>query len=1189
MPLSRRLLALTKANPFSLAATIFFGFLGGLLTILQAAWFSRAVSQVFLGGQTLVGVTVILRWLLLVILLRSILTWAGEVSAAALAVRIKDELRRRLFDKILRLGPVYARGERTGELSGALVEGVEALDAYFSRYLPQLVVSALVPLSILFFVFPDDPLSGLVLLLTGPLIPLFMYLIGKTAESLTRRQWDSLSRLGAHFLDSLQGLTTLKELGCSKDQAVSIDAASNRFRDMTLKVLRVTFLSALVLELVATISTAVVAVEVSLRLYYGQLGFQQALFLLLLAPEFYLPLRMLGLRFHAGMAGTSAARRIFEILDAAEVLPARIGGVATSYAKLHGLRIADVSYTFPGEKQPLLKNIDLSIKAGDHVALVGPSGAGKSTLIALLLGFIQPDCGQISLDPDTSLPEQIAWVPQSPHLFHASIAANLRLGKADASQNELEAAARAAHLDAFIQSLPVGYETVIGEDGARLSGGEAQRLALARAFLRNSPILILDEPTSSLDPANEALLEDSIHRLMQGRTIITIAHRLNTVFQADKIFVMEKGSIVQVGDHLSLLASGGLYSRLVDGSVNLEHGDLNFQPQPVETKANEELPHPTIMDVDGIPGKQVSAVSVLLRLLGFLRGSWGWVALSVLLGSLTIGGNIGLMGTSTFLISIAALQPQFGALQLPIVSVRFFGLTRGIFRYAERLVTHRVTFTLLAQLRAWFYRALEPLAPARLLHYRSGDLLARIIADVDVLEDFYVRVIAPPFTAAVIAAVMFIYFGRYDLHLALTHFGFMVALGLVLPLFSGWLNRRHGAEVITRRASIHSLLVDGLHGLPDLLAFSQATDYYAQIDQAGKSYGHAQLRLARVTGLTSGSTVFLVNLGMLAVLALTIPLVDSGKVAPVMLAALAIMALASFEAVMPIPLATQNLSSGLQAARRLLEVVDTPAEVVDWAEANLSVPARPSIQFKGLHFTYPGANRPALSGFNLDLPPGKRVAIVGPSGAGKSTLSNLLLRFLDYRHGEIWLDGQDLHKYPQEEVRRLVSVASQRNHFFNTTIRRNMLLANTDAGEVEMRQAARQAHIDEFICGLPNGYDTRIGEGGLRLSGGELQRLVLARAYLKDAPILLLDEPAANLDPLTEAQILETLFSTSRDQTLILITHRLARLEGVDEILVLNQGRVVERGTFRDLLAARGLFRQLWEQERRLILDKFDT
>ena len=318
MSITRRLLALARDSRLALAATILAGFLAGLLTIGQASALSQVVARVFLGGQTLPDVTGLLQLILIIVFLRAVLAWGSEVSANAVAVRVKSDLRQRLFDKILRLGPAYTRGERTGELVNAAVEGVEALDAYFSQYLPQLVIAALVPLSILFFVFPQDPLSGLILLLTAPLIPVFMYLIGKTAEALTKRQWDTLSRLSAHFFDSLQGLTTLKELGQSKAQARSIADASNRFRDITLDVLRVTFLSALVLELVATVSTALVAVEVGLRLLYGQMAFQPALFLLLLAPEFYIPLRMLGLRFHAGMSGTSAARRIYEILDIRE-------------------------------------------------------------------------------------------------------------------------------------------------------------------------------------------------------------------------------------------------------------------------------------------------------------------------------------------------------------------------------------------------------------------------------------------------------------------------------------------------------------------------------------------------------------------------------------------------------------------------------------------------------------------------------------------------------------------------------------------------------------------------------------------------------------------------------------------------------------------------------------------------------
>ena len=537
MRLSRRLLNLARDSRLALAATILTGFLAGLLTIGQASALSQVIDRVFLGGQALPDVAALLRVILIIVLLRALLAWGSEVSANAVAVHVKNDLRQRLFDKILRLGPAYTRQERTGELVNAAVEGVEALDAYFSQYLPQLGIATLVPLSILFIVFPRDPLSGLILFLTAPLIPVFMYLIGKTGEALTKRQWDTLGRLSAHFYDSLQGLTTLKELGRSREQARSIAEASQRFRDITLGVLRVTFLSALVLELVATISTALVAVEVGLRLLAGGMTFQPALFLLLLAPEFYLPLRMLGLRFHAGMSGTSAARRIFEILDIEEQgVEIRAGQAAHSrsvgrdpllFSTLH---LSALSYTYPGETEPALNDISLEIHAGEHIALVGSSGAGKSTLAALLLRLIEPGSGGLSLDgePSTEIPLEtwrrlLAWVPQNPSLFQDTLAANLRLAKPEASSAELMEAARQAHLEQFIQALPDGYETRIGEEGARLSTGQAQRLALARAFLKDAPILILDEPTSSLDPQLERLVETSFHALLRGQAAAGLA------------------------------------------------------------------------------------------------------------------------------------------------------------------------------------------------------------------------------------------------------------------------------------------------------------------------------------------------------------------------------------------------------------------------------------------------------------------------------------------------------------------------------------------------------------------------------------------------------------------------------------------------------------------------------------------
>lgn len=575
---------------------------------------------------------------------------------------------------------------------------------------------------------------------------------------------------------------------------------------------------------------------------------------------------------------------------------------------------------------------------------------------------------------------------------------------------------------------------------------------------------------------------------------------------------------------------------------------------------------------------------VFLRLVRLAWPYRWWMALSVLLGFATVGSAIGLMATAAWIIARAALHPSIAVLNVAIVGVRFFGIARGVLRYLERVVSHQTTFRLLSRMRVWLYERIEPLAPARLSDYHSGDLLSRISADIDTLENFYVRVLAPPAVAVLVTLMMAIFFGVIDLRLALALVAYLAVTGIGVPLLTRRLGRSAGQSLVATRGELNAALLDGVQGLADLAAYGQQTRQIERVRALSERIHREQMHMARVGGLDAALGALLTGLAVITVLALAIPLVGEGRLGGVMLAVLALATISSFEAVLALPQAFQHLESNLAAARRLFDLVDASPAVVDPPDP-LPAPERCDLVVRDLRFRYAPGDPPALDGVSFTLPQGGKLAIVGASGAGKSTLVNLLMRFWDYDEGSITLGGQELRCMRQDDVRAQFAVVRQDTHLFSGTIRDNLLLARPDASEQDLIAAAQQAQLDTFIRSLPQGYDTWIGEQGLALSGGERQRLAIARAVLKNAPILVLDEATANLDAVTEQAVMAAITHAMRDRTTLMITHRLVRLEDVDEILVLAAGRVVERGRHADLLAREGVYHHLWDLQRQELLE----
>ncbi len=1168
-PIDPRLLHYARATRLFLAAVVALGLVGALLVIAQAMLIAEIVVGGFEGGLTVTALRTPLLLLAAVALGRALVAWLTELAAHRASAAVKSELRGRLLERAARLGPDWLTGQRTGSLVALATRGIDALDDYFARYLPQLGLAVVVPVAVLARIVTEDWVSAAIIVVTLPLIPLFMILIGWATQSRMDRQWQLLSRLSGHFLDVVAGLPTLKVFGRAKAQAESIRTITSDYRRATLRTLRIAFLSSFALELLATLSVALVAVTIGMRLVHGELDLYTGLVVLILAPEAYLPIRQVGAQYHAAAEGLSAAEEIFTVLETEP----RASGTQDVPDTLR-LELAGVTVRHEGRAEPSLDAASLTVEPGETVALVGPSGVGKSTLLNVLLGFAVPAEGHVRVGGrdlgDLDLERwrgRIAWVPQRPHLFADTIAENVRLARPDADDEAVLTALRDAGAYDFVAALPDGVRTALGEDGAGLSAGQRQRLALARAFLADRPVLLLDEPTASLDGESEAGIVDAVRRLAAGRTVLLVVHRPALLAVADRVVTLEPRTGGPAEPYAKALAGVAAPGPAI--------------PEPLAGGELLDTRRAGAADPLGTTGSRSG--QVLARVREAAGAQRGRLTLALLLGSLAVGSAVGLMAVSGWLISRASEEPPVMYLMMAVTATRAFGIGRAVFRYAERLVSHDAVLKLLAELRVAVYRGLERIAPGGLRTTRRGDLLSRLVADVDALQDYWLRWLLPVGTAVVVGTAAAGFTGWL-----LPEAGVILAVGLLVagvgvPLVSGACARRTERQLAPARAALATRVADLLGSTAELTVAGALPARQTRLRAADTLLTRIASRAAAATALGGGLSALVCGLTVVAAATVAVPAVQDGRLSGVALAVVVLTPLAAFEAVTGLPLAVQYRQRVARSAERVFEVLDASVPVRE-PEAPAEEPASPfPLEVRGLSARYPGARHDALASLDLTLTPGRRIAVVGPSGSGKTTLAQVLLRFLDASSGTYRLGGVEASALDSDTVRRSVGLCAQDAHVFDSSIRENLRLARPGATDAELRDALSRARLLDWVLALPEKLDTPVGEHGARLSGGQRQRLALARALLAGFPVLVLDEPAEHLDLPTADALTADLLDATRGCATVLITHRLTGLDTVDEVLVLDAGRVVQRGPYAELATEDGPLRRMLERERETV------
>lgn len=1114
------------------------------------------------------------------------------------AERVKLGLRSQLYRKMLSLGPSYAQHVRTSDVVQLTGEGVDQVQSFFELFLPQLGFAILAPLTLFTVIAPINMPTAVTLLVCAPLIVIIVGLIAMRTAKTFRKYWGKYTDMGAVFLDDLQGLETLKTFDADERAAEKMNREAEEFRVMTMRVLQIQLRSLTAMDVVAYGGAAAgIFVAVWQFMHGGNqafgdllvseprladplLGLSGVLFVILMAFDFFLPLRQLGSYFHVAMNGMTSSKRIFALLD----VPGPTYGTQTLPAAADlGVRAEALGFSYgDGNAKPALHDVTLTMPARSLTAIVGESGSGKSTLAALVAGELEGYTGSLRFVDggatvelrdcsEDALMRAVSIVGARSHLFAGTLRDNLLMAKPDATDEELRRALADAHILDFIDAQPDGLDMRIGQDAANLSGGQRQRVAVARALLRDTPIMIFDEATSSVDADSERLIMETVHKLAAHKTVLLITHRLADAVAADTIAVFADGRCVEHGSHDELVAADGTYATMFRAQTDVErvgkrtgHAGIRYAQsvaaQPTEqtrvTKgagpASSAIASMSTLDKSAKKDtpREMSTMRLVARLLGQVGSLRPLMIVACVFGTLGHVAATFLPVFGTMALFTAFGKPVWGmsagwALALMVVCA----LIRGAMRYCEQYMNHNLAFRLLALFRAKMFAALRRLAPAKLAGKGKGDLVSMVTTDVELLEIFFAHTISPTVIAistTLIYTVALLFLSPwFALLLVVAH----LLIGVVVPkLFAGALHGV-GGRIRKESARLDDMVLDDMHGLEQIIRFGQGEARLSRIERSSRALWAQRVELSARNATYGGLDHVIIVLVSAAAAFLTLALALTTNADMTAAVTALVLVVSSFGPTLALSALPASLTQTFASARRLFALMDeTPAVV----EHGTLAPQYDGMRMDDVTFAYDSAASPVLDDVTLDVPVSGILGLQGPSGRGKSTMLKLLMRYWDPQSGVITLSGDALPSVDAHTRRRLQTMMSQETYLFDGSIANNLRIAKPDADDDEIREALRKASALQLVESLPQGVETSVGELGGRLSEGERQRIGLARMFLRDARLYLFDEPTSRLDSLNEAYILQSINGLVEESgaAVVLVSHRESTMKIADEVRV---------------------------------------